>query len=638
MAKSSIRILNYSPIILVLRILAILVLYSISRVHFYWSNQSFFGGLDFEQMMLIFKGGFRFDVVSVLYINLIYILINLFPGNHHKSPLFRRISDVLFFVTNAVGLLANCIDSTYYQFNLRRSTFTSLIELKDMNNLGELFSSFFLRYWQVWMVWVLFWGALYFIIRFLRPTDSFESKHIQFDFAFLSIFVIMAGIRGGDLSHSTRPLGLNHAGEYVRKADQVALVFNTPFTIFKTLGKQRLERLKYFDSIHKLEKVFNPVYLPGTLNTFKPLNVVIFVIESYSEEASGIVNNNKNTGDFTPFLDSLRLHSLYSEQSIANGKKSIEALPAIWCGIPSLKQPFVLSPFSSNTLNSLPSLLKQKGYHTSFFHGAPNGSMGFKSFANLMGIDHYYGKDQYPNEMDYDGIWGIWDEEFLLFMEKQVAGFPQPFFSTVFTLSSHDPFKIPQRYKGKFKRGPHPIYETLSYTDMAIRKFFERAKNKPWFNNTLFVFSGDHTSSHASLPEFSNSVGRFRVPIFFYLPHNSNFSKTTKNIQQIDVMPSVLGYLNYPKPFLSFGKNIFDAKGNNFAINHYGEFQWYSDKYVMQFEGDKPKGLFNFVQDSDLKNNLLHREINISKKMEKDFKAFLQQYQNRMIDNELTVQ
>jgi phosphoglycerol transferase MdoB-like AlkP superfamily enzyme len=638
MAKSSIRILNYSPIILVLRILAILVLYSISRAHFYWSNQSFFGGLDFEQMMLIFKGGFRFDVVSVLYINLIYILINIFPGHHHKSRLFHRISNVLFFVTNAIGLLANCIDSTYYQFNLRRSTFTSLIELSDMNNLPELFTSFFVRYWQVWVVWVLFWGALYFIIRYLRPIDSFESKHSQFDFAFLSVFVIMVGVRGGDLSHSTRPLGLNHAGEYVRKADQVALVFNTPFTIFKTLGKQRAERLKYFDSIHKLEKVFNPVYLPDTLNTFKPLNIVIFVIESYSEEASGIVNSDKNTGDFTPFLDSLRLHSLYSEQSIANGKKSIEALPAIWCGIPSLKQPFVLSPFSGNTLNSLPSLLKQKGYHTSFFHGAPNGSMGFKSFANLMGIDHYYGKDQYPNEMDYDGIWGIWDEEFLLFMEKQVAGFPQPFFSTVFTLSSHDPFKIPQRYKGKFKRGPHPIYETLSYTDMAIRKFFEKAKNKPWFNNTLFVFSGDHTSSHASLPEFSNSVGRFRVPIFFYLPHNSNFSKTTKNIQQIDVMPSVLGYLNYPKPFLSFGKNIFDAKGNNFAINHYGEFQWYSDKYVMQFEGDKPKGLFNFVQDSDLKNNLLHREINISKKMEKDFKAFLQQYQNRMIDNELTVQ
>jgi len=88
MAKSSIRILNYSPIILVLRILAILVLYSISRAHFYWSNQSFFGGLDFEQMMLIFKGGFRFDVVSVLYINLIYILINLFPGNHHNPPPF----------------------------------------------------------------------------------------------------------------------------------------------------------------------------------------------------------------------------------------------------------------------------------------------------------------------------------------------------------------------------------------------------------------------------------------------------------------------------------------------------------------------------------------------------------------------
>ena len=629
--------LKFTPSTLILRILAVLVLFSISRYHFYLSNKSFFGGIKFEQALLIFKGGVRFDIVSVLYLNILYILINILPGNHHKSKVFHKISNGIFFITNAIGLLANCIDTTYYQFNLRRSTYYSITELNEVNNLTTLITSYIIRYWQVWAVWLLFLVALYYIIRVFNSTKSFKDKHSQFDFSFLVVFVIVAGLRGGDLRHATRPLGLNHAGEYVSQANQVALVFNTPFTVFKTLGKQKTEKLTYFNTEKELEKVFNPVHFLDTSKVFNPLNVVIIVIESYSEEASSISNKDRQTGGFTPFLDSLRQQSFYSSFSFSNGKKSIEALPAIWCSIPSFKQPFVLSHFSSNSLNSLPGFLKEKGYHTSFFHGAPNGSMGFQSLSNLVGIDYYFGKNEYENEADFDGIWGIWDEPFLQFMENKMDKFPQPFFSTVFTLSSHDPFKVPEKYKGKFKKGPHPIYETLSYTDLAIRNFFEKAKTKPWFKNTLFVFSGDHTSSHASLPEFSNGIGRFRVPIFFYFPGGNLKEKSSKNIQQIDIMPSVLSFLNYPKPYLAFGKNVFSKANEKYAINHYGEYQWLSDKYVMQFEGDKPKGLFNFAEDSGLKTNLLKKEKGISAKMERDFKGFLQQYQNRMIDNKLTI-
>lgn len=630
--------LKFSPFVLIFRIFAVLVLFSVSRFQFYWSNRPFFEGLDYASILRIFQGGVRFDIVSVLYLNLLYILLNIIPGNHHKSRLFQKISNIIFFITNAIGLLANTIDATYYPFNLRRSTYASIAELSEINNLGELFSSFIIRYWQVWAVWFLFLIALYWIIRLTKNSQNFKSHHAQFDFGFILVFFMVAGLRGGDLHHATRPLGFNHAGEYVNKPDQVALVFNTPFTIFKTLGKQKTEKLDYFTTDAELNAVFDPIHNPETNKTFKPLNVVIIVLESYSEEASTINNKDSKTGGFTPFLDSLRRVSFYSKYSFSNGKKSIEALPAIWCSVPSFKEPFVLSSFSTNSLNSLPQLLKNKGYHTSFFHGAPNGSMGFQSFANLIGIDHYYGKDEYANDNDFDGIWGIWDEPFLQFMAKSISNFPEPFFSTVFTLSSHDPFKVPEKYKDKFKKGPHPIYETLSYTDLSIRKFFEAAKTKPWFNNTLFVFTGDHTSSHATLPEFSNGIGRFRVPIFFYFPGGNLSQQTQKNIQQIDIMPSVLSFLNFPQPYLAFGKNIFSSTEENYAINHFGDYQWLSDKYVLQFEGDKPKGLFNFVEDSVLKTNLLKSHAIISSKLEKEFKGFLQQYQNRMISNKLTVE
>ena len=638
MLKTPQKILDFTPSALIIRVIAILILFSISRVHFYLSNASFFSGISFQEAFQIFKGGVRFDIVSVLYLNLLYILLNIIPGNHHKSVLFHKISNFMFFVTNAIGLLANCIDGIYYQFNLRRSIFSSLLELQDINNLGGLLLSFFTRYWSVWVVWTFLLVGIWLIIQNIKPSRSFKSKHTQFDFAFISVFFILAGLRGGDLYHSSRPLGLNDAGEYVQQPHHMALVFNTPFTIFQTIGDTQSQKLSFFKNEIELSKAYNPIHLPDSSNTFRPYNVVVIVIESYSEEASGVVNNDKTTGGFTPFLDSLRQKSFHSVYSLANGKKSIEALPAIWCSLPSFKQPFVLSSFLTNKLNSLPGMLKSKGYHTSFFHGAPNGSMGFQSFSNLVGIDHYFGKTEYANESDSDGIWGIWDEPFLQFFSEKLDQFPQPFFSTVFTLSSHDPFKIPNHLKGKFKQGPHPIYETLSYTDYALKRFFESVKNKTWFRNTIFVITADHTSSHATLPTFSSSVGRFRIPIFIYFPEKIKPTKTEKVIQQIDIFPSLMGLMKVEKPFLAFGKNVFDSTEQDHAINYFENYQWHSGKYVMLFDGEKPEGLFNFANDGLLKNNLSKKEPKKLREMQLQARGFLQQYQNRLIENKLTVE
>ena len=624
------------PSVLILRLLAVLVLFSISRLHFLLSNQDFFI-VNPKEAFQIFWGGVRFDIVSVLYLNILFILIYILPGNLLKFAKIRIFTNVLFFMTNGIGILANCIDAVYYQFNLRRTTWSSLNELQDINNLNHLLISFLWRYWYVWGVWLVYLFMLFFIIKKIKIAKFFNNPHAHFDFSFIAIFFILAGLRGGDLRHATRPLGLNHAGEYVKQAYQTALVLNTPFTIFKTLGKQKIQRLTYFKSEKELDAQYTPVHIPDTTKAFKPLNVVIIIIESYSEEASGLLNKNKISGGFTPFLDSLRQKSFYSLNSFANGKKSIEALPALWCSIPSFAQPFVLSPFSTNTLNSLPSLLKAKNYHTSFFHGAPNGSMGFQSFANLVGVDHYYGKEEYGDNEDSDGIWGIWDEPFLSFYGKKLDAIPQPFFSTVFTLSSHDPFKIPKKHQGKFKKGPHPIYETLSYTDFALKAFFNKAKTKPWFKNTVFVITGDHTSSHATLPAFSNSIGRFRVPIFFYYPSGEIAKLSNKSFQQSDVMPTILSMLNYDKPYVAFGKNLLDYKPQNYAINYFGQYQWFDGKYVMQFDGEKPQGLYNFVDDKLLTNNILQSKTELANKMERNLKGFLQQYQNRMIDNRLTI-
>src|SRR4029077_11050150 len=114
------------------------------------------------------------------------------------------------------------------------------------------------------------------------------------------------------------------------------------------------------------------------------------------------------------------------QYSFANGRKSIDAMPSVISSIPSIEVPYVLSHYSGNKVNSLAGLLKEKGYYTAFFHGAPNGSMGFQAFANLCGFDRYFGKDEYGNDDDYDGIWGVWDHAFFNFFVRQLNGFQEP--------------------------------------------------------------------------------------------------------------------------------------------------------------------------------------------------------------------
>ena len=104
-------------------------------------------------------------------------------------------------------------------------------------------------------------------------------------------------------------------------------------------------------------------------------------------------------------------------------------------------------------------LLQKEGYHTSFFHGAKNGSMYFDQFMRTAGVKEFFGLNEYPNQDDYDGTWGIWDEPMLQWMSSKLNGFKQPFFSSIFSLTSHHPFVVPVKYRDQFPKGSVEVIE-----------------------------------------------------------------------------------------------------------------------------------------------------------------------------------
>lgn len=604
-----------------------------------------FPGIGWKEWMNILKGGFAFDTAAMFYFNALFILFMLIPFRFRESIAWQRVVKYIFIITNGIALLLNSIDFIYYRFTLRRTTRSVFNEFSNEINKSKLLGQFLIDYWYVVVIFagliiLMIW--LYNRVKVYNTAIRVNSRAFYIKaIAVLLLTTVLAvgGIRG-DFKHSTRPITISNAGEYVTRPDEMYLVLNTPFSLVRTWNVNQLKEVSYYTDA-EAEKIYSPLHKGNTKKdaALRKDNVVIILLESFSKEMVGGYNKDLDAGNYkgyTPFIDSLMSVSKVFWNSFANGRKSIDALPSVLAGIPGGMDPFVLTPYASDSIHSLPYILDQEGYNTSFFHGAPNGSMGFKALVNLLGVQHYYGKTEYNNDEDFDGMWGIWDEPFFQFFANTLSTFKQPFFSTIFSVSSHHPFKVPPQYAGKFKKGPLPVMECIGYTDMALRKFFEKASHTDWYKNTLFIISADH-STEAYHPNYQNAWGDIAIPILLYHPGDSTLRGVDSSgvIQQIDVMPSILSYLNYNKPFFAFGENVFDPQRLNFSVYYNSGYRWIENNFLLYFDGKKSKSLFDYKKDKLLENNLIDSEPQIAERMERHLKAFIQQYNNRLIRNQL---
>ncbi|MBC7440460.1 MAG: LTA synthase family protein, partial [Flavobacterium sp.] len=360
--------------------------------------------------------------------------------------------------------------------------------------------------------------------------------------------------------------------------------------------------------------------------------------ESNGREYFGSFNKSEkipNYKGYTPFVDSLAQHSLIFTNAYSNGWKSIHAVSSVLAGIPSFKDAFTSSPFPKQKTSSLISTLKSIGYSTSFFHGAPNGSMGFLGYTNILGVDNYYGKIEYNNDADFDGVWGIWDEPFFQYFNKTISAKKQPFMATLFSVSSHEPYKIPEKYNGKFPKGDVNIHKCIGYTDFALRQFFNKARHESWFKNTIFVLVGDH-GNIIFYDEYKKELNRNAVAMMIYSPDEKYKGVNTDFAQQIDIYPTILDMIGYEKPFRSWGRSLVgETKIPPFVIKYaQNVYEYMSGDYVCIFDGKKAIGFYD-KNDKDMKINLIKNRNSQMDLLELRCKAFIQDYMERVIDRKL---
>ena len=625
------------PAYILLKLLLALCTLWLTQVLFHLANLRLFHLDGFGEWMGVAWGNVVFGIATVGAFLLPWMLLMLLPVGARRKRWYRILCEVLYIIPVLLMVIPRGANAAYYQYTYRLLSEEIFSYLGIGGQMGTLVPLFAVDYWYAWVFPLAIIVAFFMVNSRIRLNlrSRVNVKPVA-RVAGMAVGLLLAWFMvWGGFGHMLR---LSDAGHYCQPKN-AALVSNDSYNILRTLLNPNLDEVEYM-SDDELVKLYEPLYSPRqaspTLsadsagNVATQRNVVLIIVESLGQEFMGCYNTQPDAETRTPFLDSLAQHcTLYDGRS--NGKKSIEGITAITTGIPNLmSRPFINSCYYADDLEGIPTVLGRHGYYSGFFHGSYNGEMGFDSLCRRLGFDEYLGKDEFEADpqskpTDYDGAWGIFDEPFLQYMVRHLAGFRQPFFAEVFTVTSHHPFPIPEEHKGRFAEGRHPILKCVEYTDYSLRRFFEEAQKQPWYNNTLFIITGDH-SGHGLTREYNNYDGWYRIPLMIFDPQRTEGHRSNRIVQHTDLMPSLVDWLGIQdEHFVAFGQSVVQHPERGWVV-YYG-----NGYYVLEN---------NSASDGDLhETSVLMGDVATGEEKNLRFlKAIVQQYNHRVINNQLKAQ
>jgi phosphoglycerol transferase MdoB-like AlkP superfamily enzyme len=295
-------------------------------------------------------------------------------------------------------------------------------------------------------------------------------------------------------------------------------------------------------------------------------NVVFILVESLSGSFMKEFGNNQN---ITPFLDSLAQKSVFFNNLYATGTRTVRGMEAVTLCIPPTPGQSIVKRPENQNLFTVSNVFKANGYNSNFFYGGDGYFDNMNAYFGGNGFTIYdRGRGSVlsdkikttrnninDNEVTFENAWGICDEDIF---SKMIAiaddhyKIKKPFFNFVMTTSNHRPFTYPKNAidipSGESREG------AVKYTDYAIKKMFQKAKNKPWFKNTIFVIIADHCASSAGKDEID--VANYHIPAFIVNFQQEINQKISKQCSQIDIFPTLFSMMHWSYESDLFGTNI----------------------------------------------------------------------------------
>lgn len=620
------------------RIGLLYIVLMLCRIVFYLYNAALLGPLDWSEAGALLRGALLFDTASIVYADGLFILLALLPLHLRERRWYRALLFWYYLIVNAVLIVGtNLADCVYFRYTQKRFTADEIFFAGNDNSL-QLALKFMGENWYLVLTAV---GLIALLAcgygRKIRE-ESLLRRGWPYYAGSSAIFALavglcIAGVRGG-MTRATRPVTLSNATLYTPDAKKANLVLSNPFCILRTVGSAGSVRYTRYFGREELDRRFTPDHAPAdsAAVNLAGRNVMVFIMESMSAEHSAYLKPeiyaDRSEKGFTPFLDSLMREGLTFRRMYANGTRSIQALPAVLGSIPSLRTPFVLMPQSLGESRQLPAILADQGYSTTFFCGSERGSMGFGAYARSAGIERLVSREEYEaahGKSDFDGYWGIWDEEFLQFAGEVLADTPEPFFGALFTLSAHHPFVVPEKYAATLPAGYTKIHRGVAYDDLAFRRFFARFGDEEWFRRTVFVFVADHVSSEKFAPETRTYPGNMHIIGFLYTPDGALRGEVDTVTQQLDIMPTLLGLLdNNAQPYFAFGRDVLnEPQRPHWSVSYDGGARALTDRGQLFLHEDSGEAV---SPDEEL-------PVDAQDSLTDILKAFVQQYYSRIERN-----
>jgi len=500
----------------------LIICYSLIRIGFYFYHLNVYKHFHSEDIIQSFILGIRFDIAAICLVNAPIVLMSILPW---RNRFYLGVERSLFVFLNFVGIVISLVDYELFLFVGKRMAYDLFFVTGDIiDQLPQMIVNF----WFVPVVAIALCFAIYLFDKNLfRLSGRPINKKSHFALSVLIAGLTFVGIRGG-LQHKS----INVQSAFTQGKNELGhLVLNSPYHFLRTLKNKSIQKLTYFKTDKEAVEVVLKKRDFRFSKTFSgQKNIVLIIMESFSLEYM--------EKGFMPFLDELKKKSLYYPYHLANGRRSIDALPSVLCGLPGLiDEPISKSSFQGNKFVCMPQILKEKGYTNVFFHGGAKGTMGFESYTLANGFDKYYSKNDYPHGRDFDGHWGIFDGPFFQFFNQELKETKEPFLGAIFSLSSHQPYSIPAGMS--FPKGTLEIHESIGYADDSLRRFFEKAQTEKWYANTIFVITSDHTSKLES-KKFQNQIGKYRVPLIIFAPGEKLGEMNTQKVTQHSDIPKTI--------------------------------------------------------------------------------------------------
>jgi len=569
----------------------LLVSFIIRFVFYLWS----FTSIDFSifHFLRTFTIGFLFDLGTISFFTVPFALyLLLFPSKFQGSLLDRIIIFFAYFIGILIFVFSFFAEITFWEEFKRRFNFIAVDYLiytyEVVQNINESYPLPLLISGVILFSLLLIWipKKLNLFKDTFTNIDSFKVKIIPALFWVLIAIVYSLFIqnKSAEWSENRYENEISKAGIY----SFFAAFKNNELNYNEFYLTQDID--KSFNQAKELVCTPNDKITKTKLSIERTIynedpemtpNVILIFVESLSAK---FLSRYGNDNDLTPFLDKIATQSISFDKIFATGTRTIRGMEAAMLSMPPTPGRSIVKRKNNTNLFTIGEVFKQKGYSRTFFYGGDGyfdnmnqffGGNGFDIVDRGRGFligDDFTAKRTNINdeEVTFENAWGICDEDIYNKVIQQAdESFKnkKPFFNFVMTTSNHRPYTYPSGKidipSGTSRNG------AVKYTDYAISQFVSKSKNKPWFKNTVFVIMADHCASSAGESEVD--IANYHIPAIIYNLPNVNAKSINKQASQIDIFPTLFGYLNWTYTSNFYGKdiNLFSPNDERALIGNY---------------------------------------------------------------------